>query len=352
MNIEQGLGKEEKERGDDWRGLGEKLSEVWKAQNPDIGSVTVEMFDQDRDDLEKREASINDMEVQKVLAEFGFDAADLEIDRQIELSGGPEDVYKLKVKNHFWDKRLPSGYGYSGGAARALLMRNLGIDPYYMPRDIDVVRLDREEPYDRADEEVAAKFMLEDFAHNHGVRDESDQDRYFNDRDLTINQIIATDKEILITRLGLLDSARHIIRPTDYEKKAFDGEIGPKMLARVLRFYVEMINRYGNVSIEGINDCVFEKLFVKSFYFALQLDKAVEVSYRLGQDYVDELKKRGRLPDEIESVEDAVSYFLGCTNDFYYRYAPVEQFDLEEEWAEDFERVPKQRGHGVSRGDK
>ena len=350
MNRECGLRKEEQDKSDDWRALGEKLSEVWKKLNPDIESVTVEMLNQDRDDLEKREASIDDMEVKEVLAEFGFDINGLELDKQIELSGKPEALYRLKVKNHFWDKKLPQGYGYSGGAARALLMRNLGIDPNYTPRDIDIIRLNNEEPYEGADKEITAQFMPEDSKYNHGVRDESDQTSYFNNRDLTINQVIATDDEILITRLGLLDSARHIIRLTDFEKNRFTNDIGPKMISRILRFYVEMINRYGDATIDGVEDYVFEKQFVKSFYFALQLDKAVEISYGLGQDYVDELKKRGRLPEEIESVEDAANYLLQYG--FYYRYATVEQFDLEEEWAEDFERMPKRRGRGASRGNR
>jgi len=104
MNRECGLRKEEQDKSDDWRALGEKLSEVWKKLNPDIESVTVEMLNQDRDDLEKREASIDDMEVKEVLAEFGFDINGLELDKQIELSGKPEALYRLKVKNHFWDK--------------------------------------------------------------------------------------------------------------------------------------------------------------------------------------------------------------------------------------------------------
>lgn len=352
MNIEKRQSMEKKDNSDDWRSLGAKLAEIWKIQNPDIERTTSETVDRQREDLERRENAIADMEVQEVLEKFGFDIRELEYHKQIDIDGGPEDIYILRVREHFWDQRLPEGYGYSGGAARALLMRNLGIDPSYVPRDVDVVRMVSEEPYAGADAEIAKQYMPEDLEHGHGVRNESYYEHYFNSRDLTINQVIATDEEIYVSRIGLLDSARCIIRLTNLEKIKLAGGKGQKMLAKVLRFYVEMINRYGDATIKGVEDHVIEDLFVKSFYFALQLDKAMQISDELAQNYVAELKRRGRLPEEIESVEDAADYLIEDTHTFYYRYAPEEQFELEEHWTEDYERVPKQRGHGASRGKK
>jgi len=164
-----------------------------------------------------------------------------------------DDTYSLPVINHFSDKRLPIGYGYKGGAARALLLRTLDIDPTYVPRDIDVVRLTWLKDSGELDAKVAQENMPDDFAYGAGVEVVSDRDEYLTSRDFRLNEVLATDDRIIFTRGALLDTIRHIIRPTSFEQGEC-GMVGPKMLAKMLRFYSEFIYRYDQAGIEEVEN--------------------------------------------------------------------------------------------------
>lgn len=170
------------------------------------------------------------------------------------LEGGIErqenNTYKIAVKNHFHDKRLPEGYGYKGGAARSLLLRNIGIDPTSMPRDIDIVRLSEKEPHEGVDEKLAKEYMPDDFAQGHGVEFLKNITEYLNTRDLTINELYATDEYIVATDECLRDTIRHIICQSDYEYEQYYDDIGPKMLAKMLRFYSEALSRGMETSLD------------------------------------------------------------------------------------------------------
>lgn len=314
-----------------------------------------------QESVDKREKKIADREVLDVLKEYGISTDGIEVyennevDAEIEYQN--EDIYKVKVKNHFSDQSLPEGYGYKGGTARALLLRSLGIDPSYEPRDIDVVRTSKEESFPGQDAEVSRKFMPDDFASGYGVEVMPDINEYLESRDLTINEVLATDTEIVVSKKALLDTVRHILRVTPFERYRYssDGDIGPKILSKLLRFYSESIHRYGEAQFQDIYDWEFEQNFIGPFWLALQLDRAMEVSSSVAEQYIQEIKTKNLIPEKIKSIEDAVEYLSGKlqADRFYFRHAPIKQFASEYEWiGEKYQKLPKQRGHSKSRGEK
>ncbi len=303
--------------------------------------------------VDLREQKISDQELLAVLGEYGVSTDDIE---PVE-GEGVNDLYRIKVKKHFSSVRIPVGYGYRGGAARALLLRNLGIDSSYEPRDIDVVRLPGTEERLGQDEEVAKQFMSDDFEHGHGVEVLKNVQEYFSSRDLTINEVLATDMEILLTKTALLDSVRHILRVTPFERHDYSSgrTLGPKMLSKLLRFYSESIHRYGDAELGEVEDWEYEENFISPFWLALQLDRALEVNAFVAEQYILEVKRRNLLPEKIQTVQDAVDYFSKelSNGNFYFRHAPVQQFVEEyERIGEAYERLPKRMGHGRSRGEE
>ncbi|MFH1315666.1 MAG: hypothetical protein ABIH67_04720 [Candidatus Uhrbacteria bacterium] len=332
------------------RSFAERLLEVWKKMHPEVVNVSVEQQEQMRNQVEQRENVIRDQEVLEVLNEYGIDTSKI-----IEDADGN---YRITVNNHFSQKRLPAGYGYKGGAARSLLLRSLGIDPAYQPRDVDLIRFSEEEPEPGMDDYLAQEYSPEDFSAviegqgRDSVEKMKDVDRYLQTRDFTLNELYATDDEVVATRECLLDSVRRIIHLTEYEYNMFPDRIGSKMLAKAVFLYAEAIERWGEAEIT--HDLAYEYQFVPPFYLAVHLDKAFERGPEVAKRYVQELMKREQLPDDIITPEDAADYLLSLIRDknFYYRHAPIGQFEIEEEWMEQYDQQPRFRGHGRSRGEK
>lgn len=322
----------------------EKLMRFLKEQMP--GEFTFETLQEDRKEVEVIEHGVQNMELAEFLKEYGVKDTVIELDRTIapwdldwEKGEEQEKVYKLEVKNHFSQERIPEGYAYSGGAARALLLRSLGIDPTYLPRDIDVVRMVEKESYPGQDDEVAKKWMPDDYSHGFGVRDETSPSSYFITRDLTINEVIATDDHVLATESCLKDTVRRIIRLTQFQEGFIESETkqAHKLLGRLIRFYVEAIERWGEATIEGVDGWQIEKRSIRPFYLALQLERAYEVNKSTGDALFDLLKVTNRFPAHVKTIEDATLFLSTSLSQgtSFFRHAPVEQFELEEEWFED-----------------
>lgn len=318
--------------------LAQKLKELY----PEICKQTEQEREQLREDVEEREEIVDEMDIETFLEEYG---CNLEYVEEIK-----DDLVVVTIDSHFYDEsdQLPEGYGYSGGAARALLLRSLGIDPQAEPRDVDVIRFADEEPEVGQDRELARKHMPKDFEDGHGVR--KVDENYFETRDLTVNQVYACDDqaEIVATKQAIKDNVRHILRVTEYEKEQYGG-VGPKMLSKMIRFYVERIDKYGEAEIEDLDEKELEEYFINPFWLAVQLERAEENSSRHAMNYIKELRKRGQIPDEYSTIGEAASYLLDLLrdDDFYFRSVdPSEgQFQLEEKWKE-YESIPAQEGMG------
>ena len=328
-------------------GYKEQLTQAFEQLFPEaVRERRVEGQKQAEETLKKHEEVVVSRDITEAAREYRADLSGINKeetcfveDEETQERYEYDQVMSLPVRNHFSDKRLPAGYGYKGGAARVLLLRALGTDPTYRPRDIDVVRLSWDEDSSDRDDEVSKEFMPEDYEHGDGVEIIDERDQYLATRDFKLNEILATDDRVWFTEGALLDTLRHIIRPTEFEKFNWSdsGELGPKMLAKLLRFYAEAIHRYDEAGIEDVEDWQFEEGFISPFWLALQLDRACDVNQHVAQTYVDELVTRGQLPSDIESIDQASEYLISLIHNFYYRHAPEEQFDIEYEWTEEFE---------------
>lgn len=233
---------------------------------------------------------------------------------------------------------LPDGYAFKGGAARFYLREAFGL-PTDLPRDYDVVRLTEHEPYEGADAVVARRFMPKDFEFGDGVEAIADIDAYFRTRDLTINEVLATKDGIIATQAAILDTVRNILRLTSFERSSYnaEGQAGPKMLAKLLRFYSEALRLYGHTPL--ILDSGHEQIdavSISPFWLAVNLDRAFERGNDYACAYVDTLIENKQLPKNVQTPEDAMWYLLDCMSDqfFIFRSAPIESFEEEDDWVD------------------
>ena len=323
------------------------MTRLVREKFPEYESFTAEQ--QDRMDSEKarRDAAVLSSDVTDLLHEYGISQKFL--DRLIEVnqeqafadqSDGTESesrsrVFVLSVDSHFSaDMRLPDGYGYKGGAARVLLERALGIDVSGQPRDLDVIRLSWRKPEKDLDVQVGYEFMPDDMETGNGVEVIGDEWEYFDSRDLTLNQVWANDTEIRLTEACLLDTVRHILRPTEYERRQkvskHDGaEVGNKMMAKMIRLYVDLVEQYGYAELIGLDVWMVESSFISPFWLAVNLDRAFENG--TADQFFSEIKRLRQVPDKVKSAEEAGVYLLRLMSqsDFYFRNAPIEQYEYE-----------------------
>ena len=302
-------------------------------------------------DVQKRERRLRDKDIEKLLEEYGYlKESGIKFYKTIKqaISAHPDDevgkveyeritLYKFPVKTHFSERRLPKGYLYKGGAARALLGRALGTDTQ-VPRDVDIVRFG-EEPQPGMDKQIEQEFSPEDAALGGGVEWMMEA-RYFFTRDVTLNEVVASDTEIVASAECVLDTVRRIIRMAPYEREKYEGEEGTpdqKILARMMLFYAEHIERYDEAAFDTSTDKQLESAFISPFYMAVQLDKACQKGGNVARHYIDEIRKRGQVPEYLESIEDVAGYLLSLMrkDNFYYRHAPSVQFEREEEQIEE-----------------
>ncbi len=234
---------------------------------------------------------------------------------------------------------LPSGYVYHGGAARALLARKLGINPYALHRDIDLAYAGNEE--DRLlDEDLAKKYSPEDYEKGHGVNTVDDE--YFDTRDFTINELLIAANKIILTKACLLDTIRGIVRFTKFEKKESHDSarpyyIKPKLLAKALRFVAE-----DELLLADANVYKFQN--IDSFHIALHLDRALGSGEDVANKYIQQLKEKDQIPSDISTISELLEYLYKET-DFVFRFAKKEQIDDDFEFvSQKYEHLPLHQG--------
>lgn len=293
-----------------------------------------------------RDEAVRDKDIPYFLESYGLGTIQFEI-----LSNGN---VRLPVTLHFDEtNRIPEGYAYKGGAARALLLRTLGKNRKYIPRDIDLIRLSSE-PYSGADRDLSERFMKDDYEFGDGVEPVGSTEDYLTTRDFTINELYATDSEIIATPQCIKDTIRGIVRITDYERNLFYGH-GDKMLSKMLRLYSEGIVEDIPFMLMDIKVGELGESFITPFWLAVQLDRAFQKGRTHAEEFVRTLILHNQIPDSITKASQARDYLLNLlqSNDFYFRYAPTSQFFLEEQFIDDsYTSLPKFRGHHKSRGDK
>jgi hypothetical protein len=234
----------------------------------------------------------------------------------------------FESKNPFLE--LPDGYGYKGGAARAVLRTALGLN-IISPRDIDLIRLS-DEAYPGADEELAQKYMGADFEFGDGVECLESVDEYFNSRDFTCNEVLVLKDKIIVSEACVRDTLRNIIRVSCYEKNAWNNTLGPKVMAKALRFYVQHISDFGYAELASDDRSCIERAFINPFWIAVHLDRAFEVSNEVAEKFLEILKRFEIVDVSISTPEELIIYLMNeIDGDFYFRNAPQTQYDLESE---------------------
>ncbi len=311
----------------------ESVWKEWKNRFPETRlNVTIEEQERLQEVLQNREAAVEQQEKEQtifeLLKDYGIETGEIREDA--------EGFFHLPVSSHFSDRRLPDKYGYKGGAARSLLLRALGIEKDSNPRDIDIIRIGQlyDKSFLQMDKQVAFEFMPEDASGGYGVEVVEDFKNYFQTRDFTISEVLATDSEIIVTQQCLLDTVRHILRMTDFEKRRFRNR--PKMFSKILRLYAEGLVRNEPVSMQD-ETFEYDRTFIPPFWMALQLDRACERGTDVAEQFITILKQKGQLPIECVGVFETAEYLSSKLTEppFYYRHASSFQFDMEERWIEE-----------------
>lgn len=326
-----------------------RIAEIFKKEYPKAYQRTVEEMDQLKQELEEREQIVDEMDIEEAVKAYGYSTENIE---KIE---GSKVV--ISVENHFMEDRLPKEYGYSGGAARALLLRNLKVNHSAEPRDIDLIRfsisdedLEDNPELAKKDAQLARKYMPKDFEDGYGPKEFEGEKEYLNTRDLTINQVYATDEQVVATEQCIKDNIRHILRVTEYEKEEFGG-VSPKMQSKMIRFYAKRIEKYNKAELADLEDQKLEEYFIKPFWLAVQLDRAYEESEKYALKYIEKLKKHDQIPSDVDTIQEAAEHLLDLMRDnFYFRCIDLseedkDQFELEEKW-KDYEKLPSHQGMG------
>ena len=274
--------------------------------------------------------------VENFLEQHGF------VPSEIGLEKVSDDIYRLQAvpMTEIGVDPLPIGYGLKGGSARALLERTLNLDPDASTRDIDVIRIPLDRDYEEQDTEVSKKYMPDDYQQGHGVEVITSVQAYLDSRDFTINEVLVYGDILYVTRACILDTVRHIVRVTDFEKRkatqlSWEDGIGDKILSKMLRFRIQLLKKYSNAKIEDAPSLLLERRQIRPFYLALQLDRAYEMGINIAEQYVRELVILGQLPPVIRTAEQAVDYLLEHVYNFSFSHVPIDDVIHEYESYED-----------------
>lgn len=293
--------------------------------------IPASVRDQLKAELDQLEGYLSDLDlVETLLKIYGI---------EVSLLDEHEGIFELAVTEHFHDERLPDGYAYKGGAARTLLQRALKFETAEMPRDVDIVNFNPHRDVRGTDHRLGAKFMAQDVETGYGIEKEPSMYKYFDTRDLTINEVLATDRKIYASRAAILDTIRGIVRLTDYENRRImvvdEKEVaGPRdsVLAKAVRMYTDAVIQHGGVAMLS-EDVTYglEMWSLSNFWLAVNLDRALERGPDYAQRFVDELIKYHQFPETVVTVTEAVNYLISQINarNFYFRHAPEGMIQVE-----------------------
>lgn len=236
-----------------------------------------------------------------------------------------EPIIGFKHSQNF-DREIPKGYALMGGAVRSLLLAEIdGIET--KPRDIDLAAIDVLEPDMSLYEDVSAKYMPYDFKNGYGVsciEDEEDPEikkplsilEYFETRDFTINEILASGDLVLASPEALLDLKHKRIIPTDYERddRSFRSYhydrngIQPKLVLKAERLKLQLEKDYGHAaSVHGIAEWQLTLDGITLPALATNVEKAIEGGDLMALQFYELLFEKGIISSpNIEGRRNAI----------------------------------------------
>lgn len=251
-----------------------------------------------RGDLQARVAQ--DAATRMLGGEIGSHAEFL---RSVESAGVPTFLECTRARIRFAApasefELLPNGYYYKGGAARQMLGRLLGVHAP-PPRDIDLVRFGG--VWNAGDTAISKRLMPLDFERGFGVEICSDMRRYHATRDLSVNEVIYGNGEVLASPIAVFDTLGGVLRPCQY----IGGSIhrAPALrsatVMKMLRLRAEGIVDGFPWALIGVPP----RQDIEPFDVALQLDKAFARSRRVAEVFIDQCHAVGIFAD-AEPAED------------------------------------------------
>lgn len=201
---------------------------------------------------------------------------------------------------------IPDSYAFTGGAARAIFQEQcLGEESYV--RDKDITSVDELSPDIDLAKSLSEDYMAEDYKNGYGVSN-VDFNKYFRTRDLIMNEVLATNKRLYLTKRAAVALKDKLIDLTDYEIK--EDYQQPKYKLSTKAVLLEQIFQYKYGRGEIVNpDYVCQK--TNEFSVALQLNKALQISPEIALNYIDSLVDYDMLDPSFKekSLKECVDYF-------------------------------------------
>ena len=272
------------------------------------------------------------------------------------------EIYEYGLSNEVIERanlgfdieELPSFIGIKGGAARQTLEAlTHGDRQLTQPRDVDLVVLEEvvssggcdPDDVEAIASELSMYFSPRDAMNGYDAERVESVAKFMRQYDFTINQVLIYKNnsggwKLLASTQAVLDTARHIIRPTIFEHDiSRNYRIGNKLALKAVRLLSEM-------QVQGIDDASIRSVELPAgiygdprddyFMQVLQLDKALEVDYRVAERYVHNLKCYGMILYGCEEMETVELYHeLINRTDFVSSEGALNTIRVEEErWPE------------------
>lgn len=217
-----------------------------------------------------------------------------------------DGILAIPFQKPEWLAELPVSYGVKGGAAREIIRCVLKRKPAESPRDIDLIR--RGQGLNREDEEIAKKYMPDDFMKGANVELFQQFPKYFSSRDLTVNECLYLQSTLRVLLIGMLDTLGFVIRPCRYRlgtlhrKPSLQGQLALKML----RLQSEAELRGEAWRVTGIP----EEVAFSEFDLALHTGKAFERSEQHAREFIRACQHAGMLEDtkSFEEIMEDLRY--------------------------------------------
>ncbi|MCB0320353.1 MAG: hypothetical protein KDD60_05450 [Bdellovibrionales bacterium] len=202
----------------------------------------------------------------------------------------------------------PEGYAYKGGAARAMLQHSLRFcNTSSHVRDLDLIRVAAAE--DQIDQSVAKRIMKEDHRFGHGIELISTFKQYFDTRDITQNEVIASRSRVIVSYTALHDSHHNILRPTEFAKTQTNAS-QQLISAKIIRIACEMAysgNVFPTIQLTWSDP-------LELFPFLVHLDRALQRATRVADRYIGELATRGLTPSTLNSPQSLSDTLMQLQN--------------------------------------
>lgn len=229
----------------------------------------------------------------------------LKLAPNIEFESFVDNILSIKLPQIDLLPAIPPQYGFKGGAARLALGFALNYNfSFRRPRDIDIVRFGSKNS-SKIDRELEAAFMKDDSSYGHGIEVLDSIEKYFQTRDITINEILILNDSIYFTIACLSDLYHKVLRPTEHVLDKF-RQPDPKITMKMLRLKAL-------ASVSGEEFTITSERYnpkVSTFHIALNLDRANEQGSKIALEYIYECIKHEYLPNFLlgKSIGDVISY--------------------------------------------